>query len=236
MPPARSVRATADPVRCPGTARLPLVPPAQDRHDRRGRGGDHRRGGARRGRPPPAPPRDRLGRPDGYRRSRAQLPALRCPLRARDPAARTAREPLDARERVAGWYTERLEHLVATPSAGEGDRHGWQAYVIGLDRRDEALEGFAPRASRHRSARTPSTTCRPTSTAVRSPAPTRHSGGRSRCRSRRRRPRTRSIVSRWRSRATPGSDDTAQRRLGSRQGTTGPPRLEADVVRPTGTG
>ena len=49
---------------------------------------------------------------------------------------------LDARERVAGWYTERLEHLVATPSAGEGDRHGWQAYVIGLDRRDEALEGL----------------------------------------------------------------------------------------------
>jgi dTDP-4-amino-4,6-dideoxygalactose transaminase len=45
-----------------------------------------------------------------------------------------------ARERVAGWYTERLEHLFLTPSAAEGDRHGWQAYVIQLDKRDEALQ------------------------------------------------------------------------------------------------
>jgi perosamine synthetase len=49
---------------------------------------------------------------------------------------------LQARERVAGWYTERLESLVATPGAAEGDRHGWQAYVVQLDRRDEALEGL----------------------------------------------------------------------------------------------
>ena len=49
---------------------------------------------------------------------------------------------LAARERVAGWYTERLEHLVRTPSADEGDRHGWQAYVVTLDRRDEALAGL----------------------------------------------------------------------------------------------
>ena len=28
------------------------------------------------------------------------------------------------------------------PSADEGDRHGWQAYVVRLDRRDEALEAF----------------------------------------------------------------------------------------------
>ena len=46
---------------------------------------------------------------------------------------------LEARERVAGWYTERLEHLLLTPSAAKGDRHGWQAYVVQLDRRDEAL-------------------------------------------------------------------------------------------------
>jgi dTDP-4-amino-4,6-dideoxygalactose transaminase len=45
-----------------------------------------------------------------------------------------------ARDRVAEWYTERLEHLFLTPSAAEGDRHGWQAYVIQLDRRDEALQ------------------------------------------------------------------------------------------------
>jgi dTDP-4-amino-4,6-dideoxygalactose transaminase len=49
---------------------------------------------------------------------------------------------LQARERVAGWYTERLEHLVRTPQAAEGDRHGWQAYVVTLARRDEALAGL----------------------------------------------------------------------------------------------
>ncbi|MGL6280660.1 MAG: DegT/DnrJ/EryC1/StrS family aminotransferase [Gaiella sp.] len=46
---------------------------------------------------------------------------------------------LAARERVAGWFEERLAHLVATPRAAEGDRHGWQAYVVSLERRDEAL-------------------------------------------------------------------------------------------------
>jgi dTDP-4-amino-4,6-dideoxygalactose transaminase len=46
---------------------------------------------------------------------------------------------LAARERVAAWYTERLERLAGTPAADEGDRHGWQAYVVTLDRRDEAL-------------------------------------------------------------------------------------------------
>jgi perosamine synthetase len=49
---------------------------------------------------------------------------------------------LDARERVAGWYAERLEHLVGTPTAADGDRHGWQAYVVTLDRRDDALAGL----------------------------------------------------------------------------------------------
>ena len=44
-----------------------------------------------------------------------------------------------ARSRVAGGYTERLRELVETPSAAEGDVHGWQAYVVLLDRRDEAL-------------------------------------------------------------------------------------------------
>lgn len=49
---------------------------------------------------------------------------------------------LQARARVAGWYTERLEGLVQTPGVDEGDRHGWQAYVVQLDRRDEALAGL----------------------------------------------------------------------------------------------
>jgi len=49
---------------------------------------------------------------------------------------------LGARERVAGWYEERLEHAVGVPRASDGDRHGWQAYVVTLDRRDEALSGL----------------------------------------------------------------------------------------------
>jgi len=49
---------------------------------------------------------------------------------------------LEARERVAGWYEERLTHVVGVPQASEGDRHGWQAYVVTLDRRDEALAGL----------------------------------------------------------------------------------------------
>ena len=51
-------------------------------------------------------------------------------------------ELLRARERVAEWYRDRLEELVLVPEASEGDRHGWQAYVVQLDRRDEALAGL----------------------------------------------------------------------------------------------
>jgi dTDP-4-amino-4,6-dideoxygalactose transaminase len=49
---------------------------------------------------------------------------------------------LAARERVAGWYEELLAHIVGAPGVSEGDRHGWQAYVVTLDRRDEALAGL----------------------------------------------------------------------------------------------
>ncbi len=48
-------------------------------------------------------------------------------------------ELLAARRRVADAYAERLADRFETPSAEEGDEHGWQAYVIQLDRRDEAL-------------------------------------------------------------------------------------------------
>ena len=51
-------------------------------------------------------------------------------------------ELLAARERVAAGYEERLAGVVDTPSAAEGDRHGLQAYVVRLDRRDEALAGL----------------------------------------------------------------------------------------------
>ena len=66
-----------------------------------------------------------------------RLPDLLCAIGI--PQLARLEELLVARERVAGWYTERLEHHVSTPSAADGDRHGWQAYVIQLERRDEAL-------------------------------------------------------------------------------------------------
>jgi dTDP-4-amino-4,6-dideoxygalactose transaminase len=56
------------------------------------------------------------------------------------PQVRRLEELLAARERIAAGYAERLAGLpVRLPSADEGDRHGWQAYVIQLARRDEAL-------------------------------------------------------------------------------------------------
>jgi perosamine synthetase len=42
-------------------------------------------------------------------------------------------ELLEARTRIAAGYTERLRDIVETPSADEGDVHGWQAYVIQVD-------------------------------------------------------------------------------------------------------
>ncbi|MCE3287525.1 MAG: UDP-4-amino-4-deoxy-L-arabinose--oxoglutarate aminotransferase [Gaiellaceae bacterium] len=69
-----------------------------------------------------------------------RLPDLLCAIGI--PQLARLEELLRARERVAGWYTERLEHHVLTPRAGDGDRHGWQAYVVQLDRRDEALEAL----------------------------------------------------------------------------------------------
>jgi len=69
-----------------------------------------------------------------------RLPDLLCAIGI--PQVRRLEELLAARERVAGWYEERLCHLVGTPAAVEGDRHGWQAYVIRLERRDDALAGL----------------------------------------------------------------------------------------------
>jgi len=69
-----------------------------------------------------------------------RLPDVLCALGI--PQLERLESLLAARERVAGWYTERLAHLVGTPSVDEGDRHGWQAYVVGLDRRDDALAGL----------------------------------------------------------------------------------------------
>jgi len=69
-----------------------------------------------------------------------RMPDLLCAIGI--PQVNRLDELLAARERVAGWYTERLEHLFLTPRAAGSDRHGWQAYVVQLDRRDEALHSL----------------------------------------------------------------------------------------------
>jgi dTDP-4-amino-4,6-dideoxygalactose transaminase len=66
-----------------------------------------------------------------------RLPDLLCALGI--PQVARLEELLEARERVAAGYERRLAGLVATPSAAREDRHGWQAYVVRLERRDEAL-------------------------------------------------------------------------------------------------
>ena len=55
------------------------------------------------------------------------------------PQLRRLGELLAARARLAAGYEDRLADTVQTPSADEGDRHGWQAYVVQLDRRDGAV-------------------------------------------------------------------------------------------------
>ena len=69
-----------------------------------------------------------------------RIPDVLCALGV--PQLERLEELLAARERVAAAYEERLRGVVETPSAAEGDRHGWQAYVVRLDRRDEALAGL----------------------------------------------------------------------------------------------
>jgi perosamine synthetase len=67
-----------------------------------------------------------------------RLPDVLCALGL--PQVRRLEQLLRRREELAAAYAERLAGLhVALPAADSGDRHGWQAYVIQLDRRDEAL-------------------------------------------------------------------------------------------------
>lgn len=56
------------------------------------------------------------------------------------PQLRRLDELLAERERVAAGYAERLADLDLTlPAADPGDRHGLQAYVVQVDRRDEVM-------------------------------------------------------------------------------------------------
>jgi dTDP-4-amino-4,6-dideoxygalactose transaminase len=62
------------------------------------------------------------------------------------PQVRRLEELVEARERIAAGYAERLAGLpILLPGADDGDRHGLQAYVIQLDRRDEVLEALRAR-------------------------------------------------------------------------------------------
>ena len=59
------------------------------------------------------------------------------------PQVRRLTELLAARQRVAAAYAERLRELpLDLPEADDGDVHGWQAYVVQVDRRDELLEAL----------------------------------------------------------------------------------------------
>jgi perosamine synthetase len=69
-----------------------------------------------------------------------RLPDILCAVGI--PQLRRLEELLRARERLAAAYAERLAGVVDLPLADEGDRHGWQAYVVQLDRRDEALSAL----------------------------------------------------------------------------------------------
>ena len=59
------------------------------------------------------------------------------------PQMRRLEELYAAYERVAAGYAERLAHLdIVLPSTDPGDRHGLQAYVVQVDRRDEVMAGL----------------------------------------------------------------------------------------------
>ncbi len=129
-------------MRRPRSRGLPLVPSAQDRHDRRGRRGHDQR------RPSSPSASARLATTAGAPpTATTTCRAARRTTASRTSSARSASRRLGrleallaARERIAAGYAERLAGLpVRLPGADEGDRHGWQAYVIQLDRRDEAM-------------------------------------------------------------------------------------------------
>ena len=56
------------------------------------------------------------------------------------PQLRRLGELHAARARLADVYAERLRDLpLVVPRADEGDVHGWQAYVVQVERRDDVL-------------------------------------------------------------------------------------------------
>jgi perosamine synthetase len=86
----------------------------------------------------------------GWRQGMTDLPAPGLNYRLSDvlcavgiPQLRRLEALLARREEIAAGYRERLAGLpVLLPDADEGDRHGRQAYVIQVDRRDDVLEAL----------------------------------------------------------------------------------------------
>ena len=124
--------------------RLPQLPSAQDRLDRRGRrrttdDGEFAAGGGG-----AAQPRLALDGRCRHAGARPQLPALGGALRARARAAAASRRAARRRAAlIAAGYAQRLApSSAALPAADDGDVHGWQAYVVQLERRDEVLRAL----------------------------------------------------------------------------------------------
>jgi dTDP-4-amino-4,6-dideoxygalactose transaminase len=70
-----------------------------------------------------------------------RLPDVLCAIGI--PQVRRLGELLATRARLAAAYEERLRELpVVVPRADEGDTHGWQAYIVQVERRDEVLAGL----------------------------------------------------------------------------------------------
>ena len=70
-----------------------------------------------------------------------RLPDILCAIGITQ--TRRLEQLVEERERLAAAYAERLDGVVDLPGADAGDRHGWQAYVVRVDRRDEVLARLA---------------------------------------------------------------------------------------------
>jgi perosamine synthetase len=69
-----------------------------------------------------------------------RLPDVLCAVGI--PQVRRLEVLVAERERLAAAYAERLAGVTELPFADDGDRHGWQAYVVQLERRGEALSAL----------------------------------------------------------------------------------------------